>query len=438
MNQIENILDNIHTAEEKFELLQQIMQVFPVGVVIINNGQFCANRKFYQLIEQTEPFQTVEDYQKNCCQDYILYDKFSALLQDASSFTRLYSIKTQTNQEYYVENTTVLIPDEQQTPFYVTTLIDRTDANTVSIQFAALKEKLHIVEDLIDEYIFEYDFTKDILRFSERWKPDGINTEYPHAQKWLELHEIIHVEELPFLLAAMNSSRFSREIRTFDFRAKFLKDDYNWYRISYKLVRSKPTNTLRAVGKITNINKEHLSSNMEVPEGVDAKTGLLLPTYMQNYVDPIIKEESPGSLCALLLLQLDNFAELKKSTGDLYASRIEYQVAQRLKNSFRNTDVLGYYQDGGFMIFLRKVPENIVTQRANDVLQSIGDIPINGVEQTSLSSSIGISLSPLDGSSYMELFLKADSAMYLSKARGGDTYSYFNTNIDARQRSTKA
>ncbi|MCI8372612.1 MAG: diguanylate cyclase [Lachnospiraceae bacterium] len=435
---IYKVLNNLAQTEDKTLLLQQMIDCFPIGITIISNGLFSANKKFYQMTEQTKTFDTVDEYLEGCRQDYILYRSYSSLLTHNQSFVRLYPIKTPSSQEYYVENSTFIIKDQTQNAYYVSVLIDRTETSDLSARFEENNDRFRIVEELMEEYLFEYDLAKDTLHFSERWKPDGINTDYPHAQKWLELHEIIHPDDFPFLLDAMHANRVSKELRTLEFRARFSKHDYNWYRICYKLIRSKQTNTLRAIGKISNINAERLAAGTDLPEGVDSRTGLLIPSYMQNCVDQSLLEEPPEHLCALMLLQLDNFAELKKSTGDLYTSRIECQVAQQLKQSFRNTDIIGYSQEGCYMVFLRKVPEDIITMRALNVLNSIKGLSMNDVDPAGISCSIGVSLAPTDGTSYMELFLKADSAMYLSKARGGSTYSYFNTKIDNRQRSTRS
>lgn len=433
---IQSILDKQTTLENKVLLIQEMIDLLPLGMVVISGTSFSANRKFYELIEQAEPFNTIDEYHEKCFHDYILQKQFSTLLSENHSFTRFYAVKTPSEQEYYIENSTFQLIDEEQHFYYVTTLIDRTEENRLNTKLEEDTDRFHVLESLTDDYLFEYDFANDTLHFSERWKPDGINTDYPHARKWLQLHEIIHPEDLTLLFDAMNTPRVSKEARTFEFRAKFLRNSYTWYRICYKLIRSKQTNTLRAIGKINNINLERMALSSPLPEGVDAKTGLLIPAYMQERANQILSEESQENICALMLLQLDDFAEFKKATGDLYSSRVECIIAQKLKNSFRNTDLIGYSRDGCYIIFLRSVPEDIVSIRANNVLEAFKDIAVDSTKSDKFSCSIGISIAPLDGESYMELFLKADSAMYLSKARGGNTYSYYNTIVDNRQKNS--
>lgn len=434
---LDQIMQSTLDIHEKINMLSQLSNILPIGLVIIYDDFFGANDKFYELTGQSvSAFRTIEDYKKYCLEDYILYADFPKLLEKKSSFTRLYPIHSADSREYYVENKTFSTQDSQGTRYYITILSDQSAMNHLSQQYDESNERFHILEDLIPDYIFEYCMSTDTLHFPENWKPDGVNTEYPHARKWLELHEIIHPDDLGFILDAMTSTRIFKEPRIMEFRARFWKKDYSWYRIVYKLARSRHNNTLRVIGKICNVDNEHLlSPNDHSKEGLDPNTGLLIPSYMESCVDHIIREEPADNMCALMLLQLDDFDKLKKETGDLFSHNIERQVADNLRQSFRNTDVVGYSRDGCYAVFLRKVPEHIITIRATQVLNSIQNLEFDSKTPLKLSCSIGIGISPIDGSTYMDLFLKADSAMYLSKARGGNTYSFFNTAVDSRQRS---
>lgn len=435
MNQLLNYVLNTSAEAADFPaLLGMIIEHFPAGIVMIHDNQFGANSKFYDLIGYTGVFHTVDDYLSACKSDYILYKSFPNLLGNHTSFSRLYPIQSLSGETYYVENSTCSFTLQEHI-YYITTLTDCTELNNLSNLLEAGNDRLRILEDLMDEYTFEYDLDKDILSFSSRWKPDGINTQYPHAQKWIILHQIVHADDRLMILDAMTATRAFKEKRILEFRAKFLKEGYTWYRASYKLVRSKQTGSLKAIGKICNIDKERLFNPDDTnQENIDINTGLFVPSYMQSCVNQILSESHADAYCALMLLQLDNFDEMQNESGDLFISALEQSIAQKLKASFRTTDILGYSSEGCFMVFLRKVPEYIVTARANDILEKIRAIDTNSSECAPLSCSIGIALSPLDSNTYMELFLKADSAMYLSKARGGNTYSYFNTEADARQR----
>lgn len=433
-----NILNSHLEDEEKIILLLQVMNSLPISVIIVYDDTFSANKAFYRLIgEIQKPFYTLEEYLNHCPKDYILYKEFSSVIDDANSFFRLYTIHTATDEHVYVENNTYLLTGKDGTKYYVTSLIDRTAMNNLTSSLEQNNDRFRILEELMPDYLFEYDTASDTLSFSDRWKPDGIHNEYPHAKKWLELHEIIHPEEMTYVLDILSSTRMYKEKRTVEFRARFVGEDFSWYRLCYKTMRSKQTGTIRFFGTIGNIDAERLLSPDHKEEGTDPLTGLLLPAYIQKGADQILSEEPGANMCALMLLQLDHFDDIKKITGDLFTKQIEKQVADKLKLSFRTTDLIGYSDNGCYTVFMRKIPEHIVTMRALQVLHAISEVIVpkyKDDEKVNLSCSIGVALAPLDSDNYMDLFLKADSAMYLSKARSGNTYSYFNSEVDARQR----
>lgn len=434
----DNLMNIPLKDREKVSLLLQVMNSLPIAITIIYENNFSANEAFYQLIgEHKACFQTLEDYRTKCREDYILYKEFSAAIDNTDFFSRLYTIHSAAGKEFYVENCTCVLSDKNQTKYYVTSLIDRTAMNNLASSLEQNNDRFRILEELMNDYLFEYDIASDTLFFSDRWKPDGIHTEYPHAKKWLELHEIIHPDEMTYFLDILSSTRIYKEKRTVEFRARFIGEEFNWYRLCYKTVRIKKTGTIRFIGTISNIDTERLLSPDHTEEGIDPLTGLLHPSYIQKAADSILSEETKNSVCALMLLQLDHFSNIKKTTGDLYTKQIEKQVADKLKTSFRTTDLIGYSENGCYTVFMRDIPEHIVTMRALQVLKAIPEVSIPKSEEAgniNLSCSIGVALAPLDSDNYMDMFLKADSAMYLSKARNGNTYSYFNSEVDARQR----
>lgn len=433
-----NILNPSLTDKEKVTLLLQVMNSLPIAVTIIYDGNFSANEAFYQLIgEHNKSFHTLEDYCTQCREDYILYKEFSSAIDSTDSFSKLYTIHLADGKEFYVENCTCAFAVNDKTKYYVTSLIDRTSMNNLSTSLEQNNDRFRILEELMNDYLFEYDIANDTLFFSDRWKPDGIHTEYPHAKKWLELHEIIHPEEMNYVLDILSSTRIYKEKRTVEFRARFIGEEFNWYRLCYKTVRFKKTGTTRFIGTISNIDAERLLSPNHTEEGIDPLTGLLHSSYIQKAADQILSEEPKNNICALMLLQLDHFSSIKKATGDLYTKQIEKQVADKLKTSFRTTDLIGYSNNGCYTIFMRDIPEHIITLRALQVLKAIPEVVVPKLEGSgtvNLSCSIGVALAPLDSDNYMDMFLKADSAMYLSKARNGNTYSYFNSEVDVRQR----
>ncbi|MBQ3971298.1 MAG: diguanylate cyclase [Selenomonadaceae bacterium] len=63
----------------------------------------------------------------------------------------------------------------------------------------------------------------------------------------------------------------------------------------------------------------------------------------------------------------------------------------------------------------------IAEQKARQLLQAARELEADG-RKAGITSSIGISLAPLQGSSYEELFAAADRCLYKVKNQGRDGY----------------
>lgn len=137
---------------------------------------------------------------------------------------------------------------------------------------------------------------------------------------------------------------------------------------------------------------------------------------------------------ALIYLDLDNFKAINDSLGHRAGDDLLCQVAQRLVGLVRETDTVCRLSGDEFLIVLDQVNDSDAT--ASVALKVIGQfsVPfqIGGLAVTS-TCSLGVALSPDDGSDFDELLRKADIAMYRAKEVGRDTFCFFdakmNTNV---------
>jgi diguanylate cyclase (GGDEF)-like protein len=154
-------------------------------------------------------------------------------------------------------------------------------------------------------------------------------------------------------------------------------------------------------------------------------------------------------LLAVLFMDLDRFKLVNDSLGHKAGDTLLRQVAERIKTSIRRTDGLGWLKEdakqvmvsrqGGdeFTVLLPnlKAPDNagLVAKRINEKLSRVFYIDDHEVF---ISSSIGISLFPLDGNDAESLIANADLAMYHAKAIGGSRFQFFEQalNIQAKKR----
>lgn len=137
-----------------------------------------------------------------------------------------------------------------------------------------------------------------------------------------------------------------------------------------------------------------------------------------------------GNQLALMYLDMDRFKVINDSLGHVAGDQLLQTVANRLRNSLRDSDTLARVGGDEFNLLVPEVTDKAdVTSLVEKVLKNLKTpIFIDGVE-VFVSFSIGIALYPDDGETMDTLIKHADIAMYHVKRRGKDGYEFFSGNM---------
>ncbi|MEG3904860.1 CHASE2 domain-containing protein [Microcoleus sp. B4-C5] len=135
---------------------------------------------------------------------------------------------------------------------------------------------------------------------------------------------------------------------------------------------------------------------------------------------------SNQELVALLFLDLDGFKSINDTLGHNVGDLLLKTVASRLKKCLRGSDTISRLGGDEFTVILPVIPGR---EEAAKVAEKICDAimqPFILEEHTvSVTTSIGISLYPIDGQEPEILVKNADVAMYRAKERGKNQYHFY-------------
>ncbi len=127
---------------------------------------------------------------------------------------------------------------------------------------------------------------------------------------------------------------------------------------------------------------------------------------------------------ALFMLDIDNFKALNDTLGHQAGDEFLVELAKRLKNHFRESDVVGRIGGDEFFMLMRNVTEKEqIERKAKDILIIVQDSASKYLK-ANLSGSVGIAVYPKDGENLNELYAKSDTALYEAKRSGKNKYMF--------------
>jgi len=147
------------------------------------------------------------------------------------------------------------------------------------------------------------------------------------------------------------------------------------------------------------------------------------------------KIKRSGNSGALLFLDIDNFKRLNDSLGHSSGDELLIQVAGRLSAVIRKSDTLARLGGDEFVVLLEYIGDN--NEQANlesaTVAQNINEVFDEEFKIDSLSfqgsCSIGICLIEGTDITADNILKFADTAMYRSKAKGGNSFSFYDPEL---------
>lgn len=159
----------------------------------------------------------------------------------------------------------------------------------------------------------------------------------------------------------------------------------------------------------------------------DALTGL--PNrrmFHERLTQEINKARHFHQLFALMFLDLDHFKEINDTLGHDQGDELLQEAASRLQRCVRNSDMIARLGGDEFVVIFPELTHAAcLDDMAKKILLSLTE-PFFLQKQTAyISVSIGIALYPNHASNASDLIKNADQAMYASKNRGRNRYSYF-------------
>lgn len=166
----------------------------------------------------------------------------------------------------------------------------------------------------------------------------------------------------------------------------------------------------------------------------DHLTGLANRTlFKDRLTQAFARADRNNEQVALMFLDLDNFKVVNDTLGHDAGDIILQAVAERLKKCVRATDTVARLGGDEFIIILDGLPKSDVpVVVAQKIINGLAPPFHVGEREVFITTSIGISLYPMDAKNAKDLLKYADRSMYRAKEKGCSNYQFYAAEMNLR------
>jgi len=134
---------------------------------------------------------------------------------------------------------------------------------------------------------------------------------------------------------------------------------------------------------------------------------------------------------AVIFLDLDRFKNINDTLGHAVGDVLLKEVAHRLRDSVRESDIVARLGGDEFVVVLTEVEGAATAARiADKILQTLAQPYRIWEESLHSTASIGLAFYPNDGEDGETLMKNADTAMYHAKSLGRNNVQFFTTEMN--------
>ena len=126
-------------------------------------------------------------------------------------------------------------------------------------------------------------------------------------------------------------------------------------------------------------------------------------------------------------VSVTNFKSINDKYGHLMGDKVIINTARFLEKHFGSSGLAARFGGDEFAVFLKDLDDEAVIRRKAELyIRALREEILEPCNYRETSVSIGIAVAPQHGNSFVELYQKADQAMYDVKQHGKNGYRLYD------------
>lgn len=321
-----------------------------------------------------------------------------------------------------------LVKDAHGLLWFNINLVDITELKNVQQNLIISQQRYKMIIEQTESVVFEWDIQRDTITFSDLWKKKfGYELEY-HDFLSITAHYCVHADDtyVPLLDSFIKGEQDHGLIEC---KLKKASGEYIWCKITARAVKDNEGYVMRAFGSIEDIDAQKANTLiLEERSKMDGLTKILNKMTGEQEIQEAI-DRNPNHHHILFVIDIDDFKNVNDTMGHAVGDHVLQELGIAIKQSFRNSDILSRIGGDEFVALVENVEmlyEDVVKVRTKQLHEAISSIALNGDSISNITCSVGIALYPQHGTTYQELFVNADKALYIAKNSGKNQYHIYN------------
>jgi diguanylate cyclase (GGDEF)-like protein/PAS domain S-box-containing protein len=297
------------------------------------------------------------------------------------------------------------------------------EKDVINQKLEEIKQRWEFAIEGSGDGVWDWNIQTNQTFFSKRWKEMlGYDT-HEILGNFATWQSLIHKEDMPNVMKMLNE-HLHKKTNEYKIELRMLCKDgtYKWILSRGLIVEFDPGGLpIRMVGTHTDISTRKQTEEMIWRQAnFDSLTGLAnRRMFFDRLKEEIKKANRTNTKFALMFVDLDGFKEVNDQFGHKAGDSLLIQVVQRVQGCIRECDTFSRLGGDEFTIIVTDTQKSealdFVATKILDVINKPFQL---GVNNATISASIGITIYPDKTNNIDSLISQADAAMYKAKTQG--------------------
>ena len=244
----------------------------------------------------------------------------------------------------------------------------------------------------------------------------GHAKEFLHEEDFDKFEKFMSVEYMQEVLQA------GKNIEKLEVRRRF-GEDMHWAELTGHVFQDKIAGNIHALLYMKDIDAQKRQElEREIEATRDPLTGVFNRRKFEREVKKHMTDPINHGTGTLLIFDMDHFKSINDQRGHAEGDCVLKHLANVLVQTFRRRDIVGRLGGDEFVVFLRDMTNKEILDRRMEVMMDA----LHRYEGMKVTCSVGIAFADGEEFSYTKCMQEADEALYLSKEKGRDCYSYYD------------